>query len=62
MNLGEIKERHPMPWRYAMIGNNVQIVDAKGEELPLFLMLDFVSMITAAMAKQDAKAAAAGSL
>lgn len=57
MNMDEIKRLHPMPWRYMLMGNNVQLVDSAGKELPMFLMLDFVSFITTQIAGQSAKPA-----
>lgn len=62
MNLNQMKQAHPMPWRYVVIGNSVQLVDAAGVELSMFLMLDFVTMVTTAMANQDAKEVAGQSL
>lgn len=56
MNIDEIKRLHPMPWRYLLLGNNVQLQDATGKELPMFLMLDFACMITHQMAAQSQKA------
>lgn len=50
MTVEEIKARHPMPWRYALVGNVVQIFDASGRELPMFVMLDFMCVITQRMA------------
>lgn len=50
MAIEEIKALHPMPWRYALMGNVVQIFDALGRELPMFVMLDFACGITQRMA------------
>ena len=58
MNVNEMKAAHPMPWRYLVAGNQVQLIDARGVELPMFLMLDFVGFITTTIAKQDAENAA----
>lgn len=57
MNIDEIKRHHPMPWRYLLMGNNVQLQDATGKELPMFLMLDFACMISGQIAAQSQKAA-----
>lgn len=35
-----------MPWSWSMIGNQAFLQDAKGVEVPMFLMLDFVVSIT----------------
>jgi hypothetical protein len=50
MTLKQIREAHPMPWRQTMIGNLVKVMDAKGEEVPMFTMLDLVSIVTAKLA------------
>lgn len=56
MNLNELKMAHPMPWRYALIGPNVQLLDAAGKELPMFVMLDFACEITRQVAAQAPQA------
>jgi hypothetical protein len=56
--LAEIRARHPMPWRQATIGNQCFMLDQRNEEVPMFTMLAFMGMVTAAMAAQPAAAPA----
>lgn len=46
MTMTELKARHPMPWKYLLMGNNVVLADATGKELPMFIMLDFMCQVT----------------
>lgn len=52
MTLKETIEAHPVPWRYTATGGNVELLDAKGQVVPLFTALDFLAYVTAAMSKR----------
>jgi hypothetical protein len=50
MTLKEILAKHPAPWRYAIhAGNAVKVLDAQGIEVPMFVMLDLLVLVTARM-------------
>ncbi|WP_374335580.1 hypothetical protein [Methyloversatilis sp.] len=52
MKLDDIKARSPFPWRYVTHPNGfVQMFDAAGSEVPLFVLLDLAVLITSAQQK-----------
>jgi len=56
MNVADLKAKHPMPWAWTMVGNQAFLRDARGMEVPMFLMLDFVVAVTQQAAKPVAAA------
>jgi hypothetical protein len=52
VSIDQLKLIHPMPWHQRIIpnlqtpGTLIQIVDGKGQEVPLLTMTDFVLAIT----------------
>jgi hypothetical protein len=54
LSIAQLKELHPMPWRYAIkAGSNLVVVsDAKGVEVPMFTMLGLVVRVTNSLAAQ----------
>lgn len=54
MNIAELKMVHPMPWSYVTLGGQVLVRDARGQDVQLFTMLDFVVAVSAGIARADA--------
>lgn len=58
MTLKQILLQHPAPWRYQTASGQVIMLDAAGRQVQLFTMLDFVTLATAAMARNAAPSSA----
>jgi hypothetical protein len=54
MNIAQLRVQHPMPWKYTTINGIVLVHDAAGKEVQLFTMLDFVCLVSTAMARAEA--------
>lgn len=52
MTVEELKLHYPMPWSYNTINGIVIVRDAKGAEVPMFTMLDFVVAMTTVVARK----------
>ena len=50
--------KNPPPWRYLTVAGNVQVFDARGQEVKLFDLLDFTCGVTEAFARRDRAEAA----
>lgn len=46
-------QKNPPPWRYLAVAGNVQVFDARGQEVKLFDLLDFTCGVTEAFARRD---------
>ena len=59
LTVSQLRERHPFPWQYRILPGTAVVVtfDAKGIEVPMFLMLDFVCGITLAVSRAPEQAA-----
>ena len=57
----QIIQKHPAPWRYVSMGNNMVMVDAANQQVQLFTMLDFCVAVTTAMGTQKAPVAESAS-
>lgn len=53
-------QKNPPPWRYLTVAGNVQVSDARGQEVKLFDLLDFTCGVTEAFARRDRAEAARG--
>ena len=53
MTFSEIVAIHPIPWRHQTRANVVQILDARGAEVQLFTVLQFVVNITEQLAAKS---------
>lgn len=54
MTVKEALVHYPAPWRYQIhAGNLVRLLDANGNEVPMFVMLDFVTLVTSSMAASN---------
>ena len=51
-------QKNPPPWRYLTVAGNVQVFDARGQEVKLFDLLDFTCGVTEAFARRDRAEAA----
>lgn len=51
-------QKNPPPWRYLAAAGNVQVFDARGQEVKLFDLLDFTCGVTEAFARRDRAEAA----
>lgn len=50
----EVGAKHPFPWAYQTgLAGQVHVFDARGVEVPLFVLLDFAVMVTAAAAQRQ---------
>jgi hypothetical protein len=58
MTLPEIMAIHPAPWRHQAQGGTIRVLDAKGQQVQLFTVLDFVINATAQLATQPVPASA----
>jgi hypothetical protein len=53
LTVEELRAIHPMPWKTMIFPpNRVALMDAKGQEVPMFVMLEFVTNITERLASQ----------
>jgi hypothetical protein len=61
MTVDQLKLIHPMPWAQRIVpnlqmpGTLVQVLDARGAEVPLLTMTEFVLTITNHLAAQPAQ-------
>jgi uncharacterized membrane protein AbrB (regulator of aidB expression) len=54
LSIEQTKDVHPLPWVYGTTPQaQVIVMDAKGNEVPLFTLLDFVCNVTLAMQAGD---------
>lgn len=51
--LPAILAEHPLPWRRAVDGGTVQVLDSTGAPVSLFTILDFITHVTARMHKPE---------
>lgn len=54
MKFSELREKHPGPWTYITMPTdpargNVRVLDAKGQDVPLFVVLDFAKTASQAL-------------
>lgn len=49
MTSEQVMQKHPAPWRYVSMGNNLVMIDARGQQVELFTMLDFCVAVTTNM-------------
>lgn len=55
--INEIRLKHPMPWVHAMVSpGEIKVRDARGLEVPLLTMLDFVAQVTVKMTAPEVPA------
>ena len=58
MTIKEILAKHPVPWRKeTFVNGTIMVRDAKGVQVELLDMLDFVLVMTASIAANQLKAA-----
>ena len=56
MTIEQMLQKNPAPWRYVAQGGLVHMIDAFGQKVELFTMLDYCVISTLALAPQPAKA------
>lgn len=53
MTINDLIKKHPVPWRHVVQGHGqVFMVDAAGQVVELFTMLEFTTAVTTAMANR----------
>jgi hypothetical protein len=50
MNIEQILQKNPAPWRYIANGGLINMIDGLGQQVELFTLLDFSILMTAQIA------------
>lgn len=54
MTVTQTKETYPLPWVYGTTPQaQVIVIDARGNQVPMFTLLDFICNVTLTMQAQD---------
>lgn len=56
LTLDRLMQIYPFPWQEVINPNaSVQVFDAQGKEVPMFIMLGFVRLATQRLVRKDGK-------
>lgn len=56
MNTDQIIKLHPLPWQHVVVGmGQTKMLDSNHQEVPLFTMLNFLTELTARLAREMAQ-------